>query len=322
MANTMHEIIHGKKKHSGRRANPSGGAHQSNDPSQETWSQRDFFSRRPTVPAQPSVVATSGRTHSGSEEPRPNLRKQTQVAFQSIKGTLSGLFGGRKQRAHNGTTLTNSDLEGQPEEERHGENESSNNDHQQAAGGSTEARDMETSRQEEYSVPPSSNNRSASRQTSVQQRRSTDTTRMRTSPTGEDGRLNNDQNLDHESMPGMDFNQRHRRSQYAPTIHTRWQANRHETTPPSGNLHEYLIRGYYQPGALAYQPRRTLDQYGYADIETTSHRDDDQVIYRYTKDDPMAEIKIFMVDHLWLWVLGKGLSLITYQTFNWDSSLT
>jgi hypothetical protein len=76
--------------------------------------------------------------------------------------------------------------------------------------------------------------------------------------------------------------------------------------PPSGNLHEHLIYGYYNPERTEYQPRRTLDQYGYAGIESTSHRDDDQVIYRYTKSDPLAVRKIFMVDQLWMWVLGNG----------------
>jgi hypothetical protein len=84
--------------------------------------------------------------------------------------------------------------------------------------------------------------------------------------------------------------------------------------PPSGNLHEHLIYGYYNPGRIEYQPRRTLDQYGYAGIESTSHRDDDQVIYRYTKSDPLAVRKIFMVDQLWMWVLGNG--KLTPYAFN------
>lgn len=76
--------------------------------------------------------------------------------------------------------------------------------------------------------------------------------------------------------------------------------------PPTKNLNEHLIRGYYKPGTVGVQPRRTLDQYIYADMETLTHRDDDQVVYRYTKENLSVGPKIFMVDQLWLWILGKG----------------
>ncbi|CAG9983907.1 unnamed protein product [Clonostachys byssicola] len=77
--------------------------------------------------------------------------------------------------------------------------------------------------------------------------------------------------------------------------------------PPTKNLNEHLIKGYYKPGTLGVQPRRTLDQYVYADRETLAHRDDDQVVYRYTKEHPsVGPPRIFMVDQLWLWILGKG----------------
>ncbi|CAI6094352.1 unnamed protein product [Clonostachys chloroleuca] len=76
--------------------------------------------------------------------------------------------------------------------------------------------------------------------------------------------------------------------------------------PPTKNLNEHLIRGYYKPGTVGVQPRRTLDQYIYADMETLTHRDDDQVVYRYTKENLSVGPKIFIVDQLWLWILGKA----------------
>jgi hypothetical protein len=74
------------------------------------------------------------------------------------------------------------------------------------------------------------------------------------------------------------------------------------------NLDEDLIMGYLFPTNLGeippLQPRRTLDQYFYTHLESTSHRDADQVVYRYTVGT--TEAKIFMVDQLWMWILNEG----------------
>ena len=66
---------------------------------------------------------------------------------------------------------------------------------------------------------------------------------------------------------------------------------------------DLLVEAYLeaQPGL---HPRRTLDQYFYHSIDT-SERDQDQVVYRYCKRRRLEE-KIFMVDQLWLWIVGKG----------------
>ncbi|KAL8667458.1 MAG: hypothetical protein Q9202_000674 [Teloschistes flavicans] len=56
--------------------------------------------------------------------------------------------------------------------------------------------------------------------------------------------------------------------------------------------------------------RRTLDQFYYHAISTES-RDTDQVVYRYTRDK-RKEKKVFMVDQLWLWVLGKDLIITSF----------
>jgi hypothetical protein len=73
-------------------------------------------------------------------------------------------------------------------------------------------------------------------------------------------------------------------------------------------LNENLIKGYLVSGEDKAIPplqlRRTLDQYFYNHLKSTSQRDSDQVVYRHTK---MAfEPKIFMVDQLWLWIFDDG----------------
>ena len=74
------------------------------------------------------------------------------------------------------------------------------------------------------------------------------------------------------------------------------------------NLDKDLIMGYLFPTNLGeippLQPRRTLDQYFYTHLESTSRRDADQVVFRETMQT--SEAKIFMVDQLWLWILNEG----------------
>jgi hypothetical protein len=76
------------------------------------------------------------------------------------------------------------------------------------------------------------------------------------------------------------------------------------------DLDERLIKGYLLPTNYGETPplqlRRTLDQYFYTHLESTSHRDSDQVIYRYMKKHGLAP-KMFMVDQLWLWILNNGI---------------
>jgi hypothetical protein len=57
-------------------------------------------------------------------------------------------------------------------------------------------------------------------------------------------------------------------------------------------------------------PRRTLDQFFYHGIDT-SLRDQDQVVYRYCKERKI-ELKVFMVDQLWMWILGKDLIVTSF----------
>ncbi len=76
------------------------------------------------------------------------------------------------------------------------------------------------------------------------------------------------------------------------------------------DLDEHLIKGYLLPadhgGTPPLQLRRTLDQYFYTHLESTSYRDSDQVVYRYMKKQGLAP-KMFMVDQLWLWILNNGI---------------
>ncbi|KAI7235777.1 hypothetical protein KC330_g4076 [Hortaea werneckii] len=65
--------------------------------------------------------------------------------------------------------------------------------------------------------------------------------------------------------------------------------------------------------------RRTLDQSFYRTIDTDA-RDRDQVIYRYEQElckskqpeDSLDDVKVLMVDQLWMWVLGDDLVVTSF----------
>lgn len=77
------------------------------------------------------------------------------------------------------------------------------------------------------------------------------------------------------------------------------------------NPNELHIRGYgvsEANGQIPFQPRLSLDQYYYSQLENTAARDKDQVVYRYTKNPQNStEPKIFMVDQLWMWLINGGM---------------
>lgn len=77
------------------------------------------------------------------------------------------------------------------------------------------------------------------------------------------------------------------------------------------NPNELHIRGYSvsEPnGQIPFQPRLSLDQYYYSQLENTAARDKDQVVYRYTNNPQNStEPKIFMVDQLWMWLINGGM---------------
>ncbi|KAL1876715.1 hypothetical protein Plec18167_005123 [Paecilomyces lecythidis] len=84
---------------------------------------------------------------------------------------------------------------------------------------------------------------------------------------------------------------------------------------------EMLIRAHLTSSTTSLHVRRTLDQFFYPNIDTRS-RDQDQVVYRYQIKDQGStrcsdEPKIFMVDQLWMWILGKNL-LVTSFPQRWE----
>ncbi|KAI0116594.1 hypothetical protein F4776DRAFT_636324 [Hypoxylon sp. NC0597] len=76
-----------------------------------------------------------------------------------------------------------------------------------------------------------------------------------------------------------------------------------------------LLVSAYLKSEPRLHPRRTLDQFFYHGIDTSA-RDTDQVVYRYCKRHN-KELKVFMVDQLWLWIIGKDL-IITCFPQRWD----
>ena len=66
--------------------------------------------------------------------------------------------------------------------------------------------------------------------------------------------------------------------------------------------------------ALPLHIRRTLDQYFYTSLKSTTARDDDQVVYRYAKNVlegiKKRDLPIMMVDQLWLLMLYDGMKAL------------
>jgi ankyrin repeat protein/Mg2+ and Co2+ transporter CorA len=84
---------------------------------------------------------------------------------------------------------------------------------------------------------------------------------------------------------------------------------------------ELLIRAHLMSSTASLHVRRTLDQFYYPNIDTQL-RDQDQVVYRYQtrwqdQNRPWKEPKIFMVDQLWMWILGKNL-IVTSFPQRWE----
>lgn len=77
---------------------------------------------------------------------------------------------------------------------------------------------------------------------------------------------------------------------------------------------EMLLRAHLTSSQVSLHVRRTLDQFFYHNIDTQS-RDRDQVVYRYqckSTHNDHVDPKIFMVDQLWMWVLGKDLIVTAF----------
>lgn len=98
-------------------------------------------------------------------------------------------------------------------------------------------------------------------------------------------------------MPFLHYETHDRRLSMSETIR---KARRGVPPPRNASQDELLIYAYINQ----LHPRRTLDQFLYHGIDTTQ-RDNDQVVWRYCKKHRF-EPKVFMVDQLWLWILGGG----------------
>lgn len=79
---------------------------------------------------------------------------------------------------------------------------------------------------------------------------------------------------------------------------------------------ELLINAHLMSSTASLHVRRTLDQFFYPNIDTQI-RDQDQVVYRYQtayqgRVRRWLDPKIFMVDQLWMWILGPNLIVTSF----------
>jgi Mg2+ and Co2+ transporter CorA len=77
------------------------------------------------------------------------------------------------------------------------------------------------------------------------------------------------------------------------------------------NPDEVMLVKAYLNSAPSLHPRRTLDQFLYHSFDTEK-RDVDQVVYRYLRDKLQGELKVYMVDQLWLWIWGEDLIVTSF----------
>ncbi|KAI0913431.1 hypothetical protein F4824DRAFT_367456 [Ustulina deusta] len=112
-------------------------------------------------------------------------------------------------------------------------------------------------------------------------------------------------------MPFLHYETDERRREMSDTINRIYRKKLHIDSPNRDSL---LIQAYLN-NTPRLHPRRTLDQFFYHGIDTSA-RDTDQVVYRFCKRSGIEE-KVFMVDQLWLWVIGKDL-VITCFPQRWD----
>ncbi|KAF2212204.1 hypothetical protein CERZMDRAFT_59120 [Cercospora zeae-maydis SCOH1-5] len=110
---------------------------------------------------------------------------------------------------------------------------------------------------------------------------------------------------------------------FMPYLHFETDRRRREMQLAMENTHklaisavadEVLLRAHLSKSASFLHVRRTLDQFFYHNIDTT-YRDCDQVVYRFQEKhykNLEGGPKIFMVDQLWMWILGKDLVVTSF----------
>ena len=134
-------------------------------------------------------------------------------------------------------------------------------------------------------------------------------------------------------MPYLHFETAERRDKMQEAIQHAETAKRRPHAPPpppfsppnnpgilrSPTRDEMLINAHLASSTASLHVRRTLDQFFYPNIDTKS-RDQDQVVYRYQtqcEQGHWMEPKIFMVDQLWMWIVGPNL-IVTSFAQRWE----
>ncbi|KAL8717878.1 MAG: hypothetical protein Q9225_004931 [Loekoesia sp. 1 TL-2023] len=120
-------------------------------------------------------------------------------------------------------------------------------------------------------------------------------------------------------MPYLHFETNRRRQEMQEAIaRAQEMKSRHRRArlQKSRTYDEMLLRAHLGSSTNSLHVRRTLDQFFYHNIDTQS-RDQDQVVYRYQCkgiDPEKSDVdpKIFMVDQLWMWILGKNLIVTSF----------
>ncbi|OXV11500.1 hypothetical protein Egran_00739 [Elaphomyces granulatus] len=120
-------------------------------------------------------------------------------------------------------------------------------------------------------------------------------------------------------MPYLHFETVERRQKMQEVIQRAGKLSFYRSESNPSTRDEMLIRAHLNCSTTSLHIRRTLDQYFYPNIDTQS-RDEDQVVYRYQAKDGNVvskEPKIFMVDQLWMWILG-GKLIVTCFPQRWE----
>ncbi|QRD91476.1 ankyrin [Aspergillus flavus] len=122
-------------------------------------------------------------------------------------------------------------------------------------------------------------------------------------------------------MPYLHFETAERRLKMQEAIQRAETLNFQPGFTRSPTRDEMLIRAHLASSTASLHVRRTLDQFFYPNIDTQT-RDQDQVVYRYQtmgqgRERYGTEPKIFMVDQLWMWIMGTDL-IVTCFAQRWE----
>jgi ankyrin repeat protein/Mg2+ and Co2+ transporter CorA len=120
-------------------------------------------------------------------------------------------------------------------------------------------------------------------------------------------------------MPYLHFETTQSQQKMQETIRQAEALVYHPALSRTSTRDEMLIRAHINSSTTSLHVRRTLDQFFYPNIDTET-RDSDQVVYRYQtrwSDHKAKDPKIFMVDQLWMWILGKNL-IVTSFPQRWE----